>query len=186
MQVTDSFGCKKSDTVNIIVSDLYLQIYNDTTIAVGQPITLTPSTNGNVTWQPDNSLSCTSCLSTVANVTSSAIFYLRSDKDGCTLKDSVNVFIEKQYYFYIPSAFTPNNDGLNDVFRPSANRVSGFEIKIFNRWGQLLFKSNKVPEGWDGKLHGVLQPNGVYVYITSYKDANGKRYSLKGTFLLVQ
>ena len=73
--------------------------------------------------------------------------------------------------FYIPSAFTPNNDGINDAFQPSGECVlSNYELRIYNRWGQLVYESSNALQGWDGTLKGEPQPVGIYVYQLSYKD----------------
>jgi gliding motility-associated-like protein len=65
---------------------------------------------------------------------------------------------------YVPNAFTPNYNGLNDVFLVKSTNIEKFHIVIFNRWGNLLFETNDINVGWDGKYNGILVPEGVYVY----------------------
>lgn len=76
---------------------------------------------------------------------------------------------------YIPNVFSPNGDGRNDSFRPeTACVLNNFELKIFDRWGRLLFQSENPEKGWDGTVNGEIQPNGSYVYLiqTSFLDGD--------------
>jgi gliding motility-associated-like protein len=90
--------------------------------------------------------------------------------------------------FYVPNAFTPNNDGLNDVFLPRYQcDFSNYELRVFNRWGQMVFRSESPSNGWDGTMSGSRQPVGVYVWQLTYKDAiTGKATTLKGTVALIR
>ncbi len=88
--------------------------------------------------------------------------------------------------FYIPSAFTPNGDGLNDIFYVSANfEPKSYEIYIYNRGGELMFTARDMLIGWDGKLHGHTLAQGVYVYLIKYKDRNGNEKREQGQVLLI-
>lgn len=88
----------------------------------------------------------------------------------------------------VPTAFTPNNDGLNDYFRPhNALKADQYEFKVYNRWGQLVFKSNNWQEKWDGRINGVLQDTGVYVWMLSYIHRDTKQPVFKkGTVTLIR
>lgn len=88
--------------------------------------------------------------------------------------------------FFIPSAFTPNGDGLNDLFYVKANfEPRNFEMTIMSRNGDLLFHSRDINIGWDGQLHGNTLPHGMYVYIIKYKDSEGKEQKQQGQILLI-
>jgi gliding motility-associated-like protein len=89
-------------------------------------------------------------------------------------------------FLYVPTAFTPNSDGKNDEFRVNSNcRISG-ELLIYNRWGQLVFRSRNLAEGWDGRVSSKLQANAVYVYLLNYRFRNYPvLQSEKGSFLLI-
>lgn len=186
VQVTDSHGCTKSDSITIRFTDLYLSMIHDTTITPEKSVLLMPLTNGTVTWEYSNALSCQTCQNAIATPALTTTFRVTSEKDGCRLNDSVNVTVLKEDYFYIPSAFTPNNDGTNDVFKPTINSISEYSMQVFNRWGQLIFQTNNTLEGWNGRFHNTAQPNGVYVYIINYKNDQGKKHVLKGSFLLIR
>lgn len=88
----------------------------------------------------------------------------------------------------VPTAFTPNNDGLNDYFRPhNALKADRYDFKVYNRWGQLVFQSNNWQEQWDGRINGVLQTTGVYVWMLSYTHRDTKQPIFKkGTVTLIR
>ena len=89
--------------------------------------------------------------------------------------------------FSIPNAFTPNGDGLNDVFRPvTAASILQYQLDIFSMNGQHLFSSKSIEYGWNGEFQGGMMDNGSYVYIIKYKDDNGKEHIDKGQLLLIR
>lgn len=102
---------------------------------------------------------------------------------GCTNEDSTHV----KYVagIFIPSAFTPNHDGRNDVWRiPGIDPVMDAEVMVYNRWGQLVYYSSKSVVSWDGMYNGQMQPSGVYVYYVRFR---GKIYAdMKGTVTLIR
>jgi gliding motility-associated-like protein len=85
----------------------------------------------------------------------------------------------------VPSAFTPNNDGINDIFQLKAFGVSQMIFKIYNRWGQEVFVSASTNIGWDGKYRGILQPADVYGYILNIVFTNGATINKKGEITLI-
>lgn len=88
----------------------------------------------------------------------------------------------------IPNAFTPNNDGLNDMFRPvtQSETIRAFSMSIFDRWGRNIFDTQDFSKGWDGTIEGIPAPPEVYLYVLSYKNQAGMTQILKGTFTLVR
>jgi gliding motility-associated-like protein len=87
---------------------------------------------------------------------------------------------------FIPNAFTPNNDGINDLFKVSVNSSREISLQIFNRWGTEVFAAKGNNVAWDGTLKGVQQPVGVYIYVLSYTEPNGANKNLKGTLTLIR
>jgi gliding motility-associated-like protein len=99
----------------------------------------------------------------------------------------VNLKVYKGPELYVPSAFTPNGDGLNELFYPFPVGIRSINyFKVFNRWGQLLFSTTTLNKGWDGKLQGVEQPTGVYVFMAQGVDKNGKLLTHQGTVALIR
>ena len=98
----------------------------------------------------------------------------------------VKVFKTNPYVF-VPTVFTPNGDGLNDVIRPVAVGVQEIKyFRIFNRWGQMIFNTTINQKGWDGKIKGTPQGSNVFVWMVSAIDYTGKPIFLKGTVTLIR
>ncbi len=110
-----------------------------------------------------------------------------TDKYGSKHIHKFHVGIDRECTsVFVPSAFTPNGDGNNDIFKVYGENISDFSITIMNRQGQLLYSSKDINSGWDGTWHGELQAPQVYVYTVTYKNGRGERKILKGQFTLVK
>jgi gliding motility-associated-like protein len=98
--------------------------------------------------------------------------------------------VKKDCYIEMPNTFTPNGDDLNDYFFPKSllsRGVTAFKMSIFNRWGQLIFETtNPEGRGWDGRWNGVMQPNGVYIYLLDATLKNGKTEHYQGNVTLLR
>ncbi|RLD42563.1 MAG: hypothetical protein DRI89_06955 [Bacteroidetes bacterium] len=110
--------------------------------------------------------------------------------EGCKSTDAVQVLWGGGTPFYLPNAFTPNGDGLNDTFRavPKYDYISEYQLAIYNRWGQQIFECNDIDCGWDGNYQGNPSPNGVYIYRIVYEEISqpGHTKFLDGTVVLVR
>lgn len=115
-----------------------------------------------------------------------------TDNKGCTKKDSVKVTVQgcEECELYTPSAFTPNNDGLNDKFKalPKCSNIGlqSFKMRIYNRWGQPVFSSSDIQTGWDGTFKRNPQDGGVYIYYIEYAFKKNQVLRKKGTIVLVR
>jgi len=108
---------------------------------------------------------------------------------GCITVDTLQVKINIGESVLVPSAFTPNNDGLNEYFKPILKGITGLDyFRIYNRWGELIYeiKGSTSFIGWNGMLNNIIQPNGVYVWTISCAGNSGKTYMKKGTVLLIR
>jgi gliding motility-associated-like protein len=99
---------------------------------------------------------------------------------------SNTVTILKDPNLFHPTAFTPNGDNLNDIFSVFGQYVVDFEMKIFNRWGELLFTTNDLEQGWDGTFRGNHMPEGTYTFIAHIKDRAGRTFKRAGPVLLLR
>jgi gliding motility-associated-like protein len=113
------------------------------------------------------------------------------DIEGCKSVDSVLIIKRKDLFpidIYMPSAFTPNGDELNDVYPNSQYQVEGAEynVKLFNRWGEKLAEFNNPTLNWDGNINGQEAPEGVYVYTITWVGCDNVRRTLYGDFLLMR
>jgi len=108
--------------------------------------------------------------------------------NGCTDSTSATVKIQPMYLIYIPNAFTPNGDGLNDIFKPLIKNYAEYQMYIYDRWGELIFETDNLSNGWDGTVSGGSDTKimDVYSYLIIVKDFSGKAHQYVGKITLVQ
>jgi len=195
LQVTDTLGCPKPvyDSVLVtVIPKVNAFAGNDTTVVRTQPLQLNATGGSFYHWFPASGLSNTEIANPVATFTDGpdTVFYTVkvSTPEGCFSNDSIKIFIfETEPQVFIPTAFTPNGDGKNDVFRPIVAGMKQFlYFRVYNRWGQLLFATAQENQGWDGMYEGAKQVSGTYVYSVQAIDYTGKPYFKKGTFVLIR
>ena len=146
--------------------------------------TLTLKATGNF----DNYLWNTSATTSTITISSPGKYWLDVIRNGCPGTDSVLVTLKECLKgFYMPTAFTPNNDGRNDVLKPKlAGVVLQYKFTIINRWGQVVFQTSDSGKGWDGKLNRTLQDGNVYVWTCTYQLGGENLKQAKGTFVLIR
>ena len=103
----------------------------------------------------------------------------------CQSKDSMEIYIKKQMFIWIPLAFTPNNDGKNDIFYVKGP-INTMKLEIYNQFGQKVFESKKQEDGWDGKYQGIEQPEGNYIWILEATTTDGFPVEQQGEVLLIR
>lgn len=189
-------GCTDTVTGQVQVQEaLAVDLGHDTTLTVGSSISLNagPDQEGWIYEWPDGSGLNTVTLHVPENDTT---IWVRVTKDLCSAYDEIKIYSTEQVppseYIYVPNAFTPNGDGINDRFTPAFKDElpEEYTLYIYNRWGQELFESSDPVSGWDGTLHQVLCPPDIYVYLLKFTtfDQNMTRVSgiKKGTVMLVR
>lgn len=190
--VRDVLGCPKpvSDTVTIKVQNLIADAGpRDTAIVLDQPLLL-KGTGGEVFhWTPSTGLSNPESSNPVSVISENQQYILQvSSSIGCVDTDTINVIVYKVAPgLYVPNAFTPDNNGKNDVFRPIPLGMKSLTyFKVYNRWGQLMFSTNEQLQGWDGKVNGKPQDAAVYAWIAEGVDYQNKVITKKGTVVLIR
>jgi gliding motility-associated-like protein len=110
------------------------------------------------------------------------------DLNACTGSDTINVTLKECIKgFYIPNAFTPNNYLHNNIFKPLIfGRIGKYEFSVYNRWGQLIFKTNDFNKGWDGTFKGAIQETQVFMWICTYQLNGPPVKTQKGYVTLVK
>lgn len=190
---TDANGCTASANavVNVISFDMELTA-NPATVLSGNPVTLTASSNTLYTvnaWLPENIFSNQSATTQtiVATGTAHTLSVVGISEDGCrdTAKIVLNVSTNESDVF-IPNAFTPNNDGKNDVFKVYGSSIKEVDIKIYNQWGNFVFETKDNILGWNGTQNGKHQPVGTYMYIIKIRLNNEDSFIKKGSFTLIR
>lgn len=112
------------------------------------------------------------------------LVWVAVDDSGCVTRDTI--FVDSSCPFFVPNAFTPNGDGINDFFNVITNGNQSFTLIIFNRWGQVLFQTTDPDQGWDGTYGGKPEEMGVYVYQLSTVFTNGVKRVSKGNITLIR
>ena len=164
----------------------------DTAVVAGQGLQFTATGGESYAWSPSTGLNNVSIANPVGTYDGSfdSIRYQVEVRDaaGCAEMATVMVKIFKTApKVFVPTAFTPNGDGRNDVVRPIAVGLTNLEyFRIFNRWGQLVFETTVNGKGWNGKLKGTDQGSGSYVWIVKGKDFTGKTVFEKGMVTLIR
>lgn len=195
LSVTDTVGCPKavSDTVTVkVIPPVKAFAGNDTAIVINQPLQLN-ATGGTVyLWSPSTGMSNIAIPNPVAILGAafdSIIYKVRvSTPEGCFADDSIKVKIFKTLpEIFIPTAFTPNADGRNDILKPIIAGIKKLEFfSLYNRWGQMLFTTSEVGKGWDGTINGIQQPSGTYVVVAKAINYLGETVIKKGTVVLIR
>ena len=142
---------------------------NDTLIYSATTIILN-GTGGNggqtYSWAPPYNLSCTNCPNPSAYPSTTTTYTLYVTENGCTSTDTILVEVEvSPIYIVVPNTFTPNGNGVNDLFKPEMIGVAQMEMYIFNRWGELLYSWDYLTGSWDGTYKGDKVQQGVYVWL---------------------
>ena len=106
----------------------------------------------------------------------------------CVDSTTIAILVNDVSTVFIPNSFTPNNDGLNDIFLPICSYIGdqGYSLKIYNRWGALIFYSNDVQIGWDGTYKGEAVPSQSYSYILIYENGFGQKFRKVGSIHLIR
>jgi gliding motility-associated-like protein len=173
--------------------DIYVDLPQRIEIEEGSAVTLTSTYSPNAKtfrWSPSQELSCTDCSNPICTSSNDSVYYLEvSDENGCISSDSIQVLVKKksgEYFF--PNAFSPNADGINDLWIPvpSSAQLNLISIHIYSRWGEQVYSCTLSCKGWDGKLNDQAVNPGVYVYHMVFRDERGDRKEVNGEFTLLR
>jgi len=189
--VNQTNGCVSDTTIKVTVDTPAINLSSNVTIVKGTSTVIGTTENAGSTylWTPDNGLSCTICISAIANPTATAIYRLmETDINGCDTSGYVTVTVEPCSQIYVPNVFSPNGDGENDSFHVcgSTECVTNYLLEIYNRWGDRVFHSTDAAEGWNGEYKGKKMDDGVFVYSLIYGDYNSVEHKLKGNITLLR
>lgn len=185
-------GCRDTAVTTVEVQDFNLLLTAKPNPAVtGSAVYLKANANSSYTiieWQPSSAFSNQSALiqNLVAD-TSLLIKVVARSQSGCIDSAFARLIVDPAgKNIFIPTAFTPNNDGRNDVFRVLGGTIRQLDFKIYNRWGQMLFSTKDRKKGWDGTYAGTSQPTGTYVYYVRAVLEDGAVAVKKGTVNLIR
>lgn len=183
-------GCKDTAVKNVWVEHFIPFAGNDTVIVKGESIDFKATGGNEYTWTPPDRLNYFNIPNPTGYYPDTGSYgylvHIRS-ASGCEGNDSINVLVVNDPYLFVPSAFTPNRDGLNDFFRPLAAGYRNVRfLRVFNRWGQVVFQTNNFSQGWDGTLNGTAAEIGVYYWVLGVTDRFGNDKLIKGDVTLIK
>lgn len=159
----------------------------DQTVLIGNSTTLYGSGGISYSWAPSSTLSCSNCQNPIASPLSTTTYTLVvTDANGCTDTARVTVFVDEEFILFVPDAFSPNGDGNNDILFVRGSGIESLLFKIYDRWGQKVFESRSLTEGWDGTFKGKELDMGVFAYTLEGYYFSGNKFSLKGNITLVR
>ena len=165
------------------------QRISDTTIRFGGCVKLDGNGAKSYIWRPNYKLSNSLTVPNVTVCPQNTTQYILEgfNSKECHSSDTINVIvIEDCGEMFVPNAFSPNNDGANDVLYVKGQCLETFTFMVFNRWGEKVFETTDKNVGWDGTFNGDLMNTAVFVYRLEGKDYYGKAYSMKGNVTLIR
>jgi gliding motility-associated-like protein len=195
LTANNNVGCLKPvhDTVMVnVIPPVPAFAGHDTIIVADQPLQLNATGGATYVWTPTTGMDNPNIANPVVTLSAhydSVTYKVKvSTAEGCYAYDDIKVIVFKtQPDIFVPTGFTPNHDGLNDVVRPTLVGIKQFNyLKIFNRWGLMVFNTTQQGVGWDGSYGGESQPSGTYVFVAQGIDYTGKLITKKGTVVLIR
>ncbi len=160
----------------------------DTCIKFGKSVQLQGFQANYYTWTPSSSLSCSVCPDPIASPTITTNYIVTGyNSKRCKYNDTLTVCIKDDCgEMYVPNAFSPNADGVNDVLYVRGRCLANFTFQIFNRWGEKVFETGSQLLGWDGTFNGEPMNTGVFVYRLQGTTINNDPFSMKGNITLIR
>jgi len=191
LTVTDNYGCNFSisDSMWVYMHPLVFAFAgNDTNAVLNRPHQLIATGGTNYVWTPAAPLNDPFIANPLAVLNNDTYFHVQvSDDIGCSDGDDVFIQVYDGPNYYFPNAFTPNGDGLNDIFTPIPVGIRSTDyFRIFDRYGTLMYETKQYMQGWDGALKGKPAASGTYVWVIKGIDKNGSVVEMKGTVILVR
>jgi gliding motility-associated-like protein len=190
VQVSNQYMCKDTATINLVV--MYKPTADagpDLSIMSGNSVILQANATGTslmYNWVNATAINDPHLLRPTVNPTTDTRYILNvTSANGCgSAQDTMNIKVYAAVY--VPNAFTPNGDGINDTWNiPALNAYNNFDVYVYNRYGQLVYRNSNINKPWDGNFKGKKAPMGAYTYFIDLKIGNGLG-KLTGTVLLIR
>jgi len=198
IDVTGANGCKRKSRypVNIFVSPVPVSTFNYSvsTVQNGYAVAFQSASVAGVQylWQFGDTLNgggTSFAANPTYTYTQSGYYTITlqaTSSDGCSSTETKIVFVSTDLKVFIPTTFTPNSDGVNDIFRVRAPNLQNVEMKIFNQWGHLIYNNDNALSGWDGSLKGNTVQNGTYSYLINVELNDGSEKTFQGKISVIR
>ncbi|MDX2362249.1 MAG: gliding motility-associated C-terminal domain-containing protein [Crocinitomicaceae bacterium] len=180
--------CPNAYTLSI---DVYepptISTIDDTTITIGESIDLiTTGTATSFDWTPSSTLDCSTCQDPEATPETTTAYEVTAEGNGCYSTDIVLITVYIPPIIYVPNIFSPNGDNNNDVLYVRGQGVNTVHFRVYDRWGEKVFESLSLEEGWDGVFRGKKMNPAVYMYYVDVTFLDGTELVKKGDVTLVR
>lgn len=190
--LTDHNGCVNTNATLVDVQQPPLPVLNqDSIVVIAEPVRLNVFAGRGYVykWNPQSYLSCSDCPNPIVQALDDITYKVQvNDTSHCfSAERQVTIKVKKEYSLDVPEAFTPNGDGHNDVISIKGWGIKRVvEFKIYNRWGELMFQTDDINQGWDGYYKGKLQNVETYAYSVIIETYDGKNLTKKGMINLLK
>lgn len=165
-------GCVSTDSVEVVRVDLPdVNVGHDTVLCGDFGFLLDAGNWKSYLWQPGNSTERQLFVKDYGRYVVKV-----TNADGCENSDTILISQKCDPQLWVPNAFTPSNDDVNNTFKPVGQHIFTFEMRIYNRWGELIFASNDMNKGWDGSFKNSACPMDVYIWTISYTSFQERNY----------
>jgi gliding motility-associated-like protein len=181
-------GCSSTVTKDLLINSAHANAGNDTIIARNTLFQLHGSGGVSYFWSPAAGLNNANISDPITKITNDTRFFLTvKNEEGCVDTASVKATVFNGSAIYVPTAFTPNHDGLNDILKPFYVGIKTlYYFTVYNRWGEEVFSTTDMNQGWDGSWKQTVENGSAYVWVLKAVDMLGKMYNLKGSFILLK
>jgi len=198
----DANGCEKLDSVIVeqpddlnITMDSIFEIRLGDNVQIQSTVNLAGSAIDTIYWTADTTLSCINCFNPVATPEYTTTYFITIvDTSGCRVEDFARISVNREPVVFVPNAFSPNGDGINELVNIFTDNVVVAEIEnflIFDRWGEQVYGAydrlpNDVGPGWNGELKGVMMNPGVFIWVAKIKFIDGNSAVYRGDITLLR
>lgn len=184
---TDECGGSYTDSLLLIVEPtVHLTVTGETDILEGQQTQLVVSGGKAYWWSPPQTLSCHKCNNPIAAPIDTTTYFVITNSP-CSDTGQITINVIPIPNIEIPTAFSPNNDNINDTYKPVyKGNIVNYDFIIYNRWGQQVFKTKDIKEGWNGMFNDKDAPIDTYVWSITVEFDNGDAYRMKGNVTLIR
>lgn len=182
----DEHGC--TDSASVILDTFpmpTMQVGPNQVMDLGDVIQLYALGAGTFHWEPTDGLYCADCPNPLASPEQSMTYTVTmTDTNGCKVNNTVTVLLNGT--LYVPNTFSPNGDSFNDQWGAWGSEIKEFQVLVFNRWGEQIFKGDDLDARWDGTYSGALSPIDTYVWRIDLVEVAGKERTVYGHVNLVR
>ncbi|MBI3134640.1 MAG: gliding motility-associated C-terminal domain-containing protein [Bacteroidetes bacterium] len=178
--ITDIYGCSTTLYTQVAVFESPVITVSPAVYAIqGDTVGIWANGNGTIVWSPPYYMYCVECAENFVYPPNETFYTATlTDANGCIATGIVPVYFDP--LIYVPNAFTPNADQWNNYFQAVTHNIESFDMMIFNRWGEIVYRTSSIDHQWDGTYNGVKVPDDVYVWVIDYRDLKGVEKQLRG------